>query len=257
MKKNKIVLLVVFLLVIIGLVVVIAKGRTKNEPQVPQEKKKSEIPLDKRPYLSLTPSSDGHTLTLGVLFPEGVSSFDYKLFYLTDGIQQGWSNTVVKPKTGERLVLEDLLLGTCSKMVCKYDKNVEEGEITIEMEYEKEFGEFSTRFRLYQPKTDLLSSADGNFLFRPKTRTSGYTVVTETIGLPAAVSGTPLANPIGIFSSEKKEQDGFLTYLISGLSPSSSLLARRSETWEKVTASVKNEVIEATTSASPTFVIVK
>ena len=256
MKKNKLVFLVVFLLVAIGLVF-IAKGSTKNEPQTPQEKKKSDIPLEKRPYVSLTPSVDGHTLSLGVLFPEGASSLDYKLIYLADGLQQGVSGTSITPSEGERFASQDLLLGTCSKGVCKYDKNVEEGELSIEMEYEKEYGEFTAHFRYYQPKVESLSSTDGNLIFKPQTPLAGYSIVMETVGLPEKVQGKPLSNPLGIFFSGKKEHEGQLTLLVSNLSSQVVLLARRNEAWETIPVTVTSDVIGATTSASSTFLVVE
>lgn len=162
----------------------------------------AEVPFEKRPFTSLTPSEDGHWLTLGIENIDfGAETLDYELLYkLPDGRTQGVPGTV--SLEGKSTLERKLLLGSESSGKFRYDEGVEQGSLTLRFRNArgKLLGKLSTDFRL-QSQTDTLDSIDGKFKFtfdkKPK---AGFFVIMETFGVPADVKGIT-AGPYGIFSS--------------------------------------------------------
>lgn len=90
-----------------------------------------EIPSEERPYVSLTPTSDGHYLNLLIsdIKVKKATSMDYLLVYSTsNGGQQGVPGTI--QLTGNDID-KKLLLGSESSGKFRYDAGVTGGNLTI------------------------------------------------------------------------------------------------------------------------------
>lgn len=164
MKKYlPLILLGVGALILVGAFFVI-KNKTGNSSSVDEESGLKEVPLEKRPIVSLTPSSDGHYLTLRVeKIVLDADSFDYLFEYKTgEGISQGVPGSAEINDSG---VFEtELLLGTESSGKFRYDEGVEDG--SIELKFRKG-GKLVAKFKT---------------VFKMQKNESGYQVTMNTIG---------------------------------------------------------------------------
>ncbi len=181
-----------------------SKG-VKVEPNE-EEETVAEIPFDKRPFVSLVPSEDGHWLKLSV---SGIKieakTLDYELLYkLPDGRTQGVPGTVELKETSFK---RDILLGSESSGKFRYDEGVKEGTLTLRFRdgMGKLVGKLSGGFTL-QSESNLLSSLDGKFNYELLEAPKGvYFVVTDTFGAPVAPEFKVAAGPYGIFASTDKK----------------------------------------------------
>jgi len=105
----------------------------EKEPESPPSPSPTPTPAETqlspedRPVINLKPDTKVHNvlLTIGNL-PETVKTVDYELVYTSKGLQRGVIGTYFVSK-GKA----NLLLGSCSSGVCKYDKEISDGQLTI------------------------------------------------------------------------------------------------------------------------------
>ena len=186
-------------------------GATEEKVSQREEEEVLEIPIEKRPVASLTPSKDGHWLKLSVegLKKSSPYSLDYELLYeLPDGRTQGIPGTVI---IGEEDSLErNLLLGSESSGKFRYDEGVEKGTLTLRFRNEKGklIGKLSTGFHLQVGEKEL-TSVDGKFKFvLAKVPKGVYFVTMETFGLEEIVGAAVRSDSYAIFSSSEAEVSG-------------------------------------------------
>lgn len=78
--------------------------------------------------------SDKKSITMNIAKVSGVSSFDYEVNYNAKGnIPRGVIGSI--QVTSGSSISRDILLGTCSKNVCKYDEGVTEVNFVIKVNY--------------------------------------------------------------------------------------------------------------------------
>lgn len=189
----------------------VIKGK-KNNTQVAKETSVLiEVPLEKRPIVSLTPSIDGHWLKLKIekILSEA-SSLDYELLYqLPDGRTQGVPGTV--DIRGQSMIERDLLMGSESSGRFRYDEGVKEGSVTVRFRNDKGklMAKFSGKFHLQSADKEL-TSIDGKFTYTlDKKPSKTFFVTMETFGLPEGTSVSEVTEgPYGIFTSAKSFPSG-------------------------------------------------
>lgn len=216
MSKN----LSIALVVLVGLGIITGAfwffTRPSGLPQENQEQKEEavleQLPLEERPYTSLTPRADGHELRLVVTkLPAGAKSMEYELVYQVEsGITQGVPGNV-KDIAGKKSIERDLLLGTCSSGKCRYDGGVEDGTFTLRFRNDKGklMHKFETGFRLQQNPIKI-ESADGK-LSISGTFPKGYYLTMGTFGLPGKAPEGVTAGPYGVFSRAGGKVSGTVT----------------------------------------------
>lgn len=114
------------------------KKSTSNVTSTLPPEKVFELPVDSRPYISLTPREDGHLLTLKVTgIPASIKEIEYEVLYnAIDGnneIEKGAGDTV---KDVSQILEKSILLGTEScTSGCKYnyDAGVIGGTISLNL----------------------------------------------------------------------------------------------------------------------------
>lgn len=180
-----------------------------KETTLDEEEALTEVPLDRRPLATLTPSTDGHWLKLIIdKIVIDAASFDYELLYkLPDGRTQGVPGTI--KLEGQKMIERDLLLGSESSGKFRYDEGVEEGTLTLRFRNEKGklVAKFSTQFHL-QSATRNLTSLDDNFSYALTKESSAFFVTMKTFGLPKDAPGELMSGPYGVFSSSQAAQPG-------------------------------------------------
>ena len=185
----------VAILVAVYFLFIFQKGPRQVKPQEVsgEVRELSEIDLNKRPYVTLTPTSDGAEILISI---ESMSSFDrieYELTYLADNpqvagekIQRGSTGTDVNTK--EQKYKKSILLGTASKGTRRPDKGVTDGKLTMhlfkgETEYQSE-----TNWDLEQSVASSTTFKDksGNFQMTvPSLGKNYYVIISDTVGAPA------------------------------------------------------------------------
>lgn len=184
--------------------------KNKKKAPIEEEETVAEIPFEKRPFTTLTPSEDGHWLEMKI---DGIKvdaeSLDYELLYkLPDGRTQGVPGTI--QIEGGKDIERKLLLGSESSGKFRYDEGVENGTLTLRFRNGKGklVGKLTTDFHL-QEADDVLTSSDGKFKYEfDKTPKRGFFVVMNTFGVPQAFSKTVKSGPFGVFSSLETELSG-------------------------------------------------
>ncbi|OGM08283.1 hypothetical protein A2W13_02430 [Candidatus Woesebacteria bacterium RBG_16_36_11] len=198
---------------ILGVGILILVGAffiTRNKKEIPQEEETApEIPFEMRPVASLTPTEDGHWLTMKIeKINIEAATVDYLILYsLPDGRSQGVPGTV-KIQKGETIERK-LLLGSESSGKFRYDEGVSQGTLSFKFRDDKGklVGKLSTEFHL-QSKVKELTSIDNQFKFTlDKTPTKDFFVTMQTFGafetLPSMSKG-----PYGVFSSSLVKLSG-------------------------------------------------
>lgn len=213
-KKLPLILLACGVIVAI-VAILIALSRSKTSPfQEPQEEETvAEIPFEKRPFVSLTPTSDGHYLNLVVeQINVDAVTMDYELGYkVKDGRTQGASGNKIKI-AGQDSIKRSILLGSESSGKFRYDEGVEEGQLTVSFRNDKGklVGRVTTLFHL-QNAPAVATSMEGNIKYTfAKTPKKIWTVTMNTFGLPISldysdIKGTDLTTikgPVGVFASD-------------------------------------------------------
>lgn len=210
MKKYlPLVLLVVGIAAVI-LIIVAVFGKKETQVDIPEEKKiVTVIPRDKRPFVSLTPTSDGHRLSLVITnILVDADSMDYEFLYTTgEGRLEGSSDTI-NDLEGQETIEREFLFGTESSGNYKYDEGVEEGSLSLKFRVDgKLVGKLSTKFHL-QSKEPTLTSLDEKFTYELTNNPSGYFVTMETFGVLDDPPSEFVSGPYGIFTSSSKSQSG-------------------------------------------------
>lgn len=230
MKLKKYAPLILLLLGIVVLVVVFVLVKGKGDGSVTEDESfLIDVPLSERPVTTLTPSDDGHWLTLTIEEIEiDAISLDYELLYkLPDGRTQGVPGTVAL-KGGVKIERE-LLLGSESSGKFRYDEGVEKGTLTLRFRNKKGklIAKFSTEFMLLS-ETAKLATSDEDFSVDLSKKSDEFFVVMETFGIPEMPATEVVAGPYGVFSSAKTAPTGTVNI-------SSGILSQWSgKAWEKV-----------------------
>lgn len=183
-----------------------------------QEQVVKELPIEKRPFVSLTPRADGHEFHLIISnIPSGTESVEYELVYkVASGVTQGVPGTV--KLSGKSSIERDLLLGTCSSGKCRYDEGVENGTFTLRLRDSdgKLITKLETDFHLQQDGKGLISS-DGKFVISSSGLGKGAFYLTmNTFGLPGKAPGKVVSGPYGAFTKGSTKVSGIVTLDGSG-----------------------------------------
>ena len=223
-KIKKFLPLIIFglgLLVLAGVyffIIVPAKNKPVVDPQ--DESALMNIPLSGRPYVSMTPTDDGHYLDMVVnKITIPATTMDYEMLYnLPDGRAQGTPGTITL--NGQSSIERKFLLGTESSGHFRYDVGVKDGTLTLRFRNAKAqlIAKYTTQFALLT-NTKSLSSVDETFKATLTKVPTGFQVVMETFGLPADASGDVKYGPFGIFASNT-------TPLVGSVDPTSYKISR-------------------------------
>ena len=202
MKKNLTVALIIIaiLLIAIGAILMMRGRKTTETSNNNQQNQQTtvETPLKERPFVSLTPRADGKEFTLDITRIKNTQTIEYEMVYDSQGLSRGVIGSV--DLKGEDKVQRKLLLGSCSKNVCKYDEGVEQGTLTLRFRGSDGTRKFTSDFHLQQGGKEL-TSIDGNFKLSNKFSASTFYLTMSTIGLPEKVEGKIVGGPYGIFTA--------------------------------------------------------
>lgn len=200
----------VVLLLILGGGFLFIRSKLSAPPAETEEEefvslKVDQLPIGERPFVTLTPRSDGHEFTLEVFGVADFDSVEYELVYLAGGLSRGAIGTA---KLEGRDTLErKILLGSCSRGVCKYDEGVTGGTLTLRFRKGGEVAKYEEDFTLDQG-VDELVSPDEKFSLTASFPGSIFYTVIATAGAPELPDGEVVAGPYGVFTSGSQRLGG-------------------------------------------------
>ncbi|MBI2040275.1 hypothetical protein HYT18_04315 [Candidatus Microgenomates bacterium] len=243
---HKVTAILVMALVLIGIGGFAAFQKFTSKPASPIE----EIDLSfdaEGPYALLFPRRDGNALVLNLKRTASYDSITYELAYTSKpdetivkgnkstnqegtvggSIDRGVAGTIdTKDKKGE--YEQEILFGTCSKNVCKYDKGVENGTLTLHIKKADKTYRMVTQWHLQKPDVALgkLSSGDEHFVYkldedRQTLSLVGFTIINDLTGVPKLPLGKDILGKVYSLNVPiaKDLSTGQVTYELSENAP--------------------------------------
>lgn len=193
-------------------------GYQKFVPQNKSPLEEVDLSFDvEGPYAILSPRRDGNALVLNLKRTASYDAITYELAYtskidetkvagtkiLDEGesqskggsIDRGVQGTIdTKDKKGE--YEQEILFGTCSKNVCKYDKGVENGTLILHIKKGSNAYRMITQWHLQKPGIALgvLTSGDSHLNYKVEAdrialSNVGFSIINDLTGVPKLPSG--------------------------------------------------------------------
>lgn len=261
MKKVFNILILVIVLILVGVGGFFLLKSTKKSPQSSAptptpETVVTEVPLEEKPYIALTPRADGKEFTLDISRIKNTDTVEYELVYLSQGLSRGVIGSV--DLKGESSLSRKLLLGSCSKNVCKYDEGVEQGTLTLRFKGPEGTRKLNSDFHL-QKGVKELTSIDGGFKLTGKLSANAFYVVMSTMGLPGEIKGKVVGSPYGVFTAGSQiVKNTTVTLSLSEKSTTVKLSSWDGKAWNEEKKDFKNdgETVSASVDSLGTFVAV-
>lgn len=256
-KKWLIIIGIVLLILLLAVVFIWWRGKKAKEAELPLPTPEGvliETTLEERPYVTLTPRTDGREFTLDITRIKNTKTIEYELVYLTHGLSRGVIGTI--DLKGETAISRKLLLGTCSRGVCKYDEDVTEGTLTLRFRGSEGVRKFVADFHLQQGGGEL-TSIDGNLKLEGKLSSGTFYLTMSTVGLPEELEGKVIGGPYGVFTvGNKLVKNGEVTLVLSEETTSVELYAWAGRAWEEIEdVEIDDKVVSAEVDSLATFIV--
>src|SRR3990167_5272070 len=250
-RKMTVILIVLLLLIVAGGFITFQKFTSSGG--VAEE---IDISFDPEgPYALLLPRRDGNALILNLKRTATYDSISYELAYTADAdevvlkgkksndgesigaIDRGVVGEIdTKQKKGE--YEQEILFGTCSKNVCKYDKGVENGTLTLHIRKGNKAYRMTTQWHIEQPDVSLgiLTSGDNHFTYSVKASREelsliGYTIINNLTGSPKLPEGKEVSSKVYALS----------TPIAKDLMPGDIVLELSDNPWDGATLAVYSD----------------
>lgn len=286
-SAHKITIILLVLLIILGTggYLVFQKFSAKQEEGSIEE---VDLPFDAEgPYALLFPRRDGNALVLNFLRTSSYDSISYELAYtsaqdetavqgnkiLDEGdsgtgevIDRGVKGDIdTKEKKGE--YEQEILFGTCSKNVCKYDKGVENGTLTLHIRKGKKAYRMNTQWHLQQPDIALgnLTSGDGHLVYkvdadRQTLSNVGFTIVNDLTGVPKLPSDKQVLGKVYSLNTPETKQlpKGDVSLELAENPPSGAKLYRYNQSkseWQELDTKVESSKLSSKAEGAGIFAV--
>lgn len=228
-------------------------------------KQLADIEIAKRPYVTLTPTSDGAEIIISIENMDFFEKIEYEMTYQADNptapdtkIQRGATGTGINTK--EQKYKTSVLLGTASRGVRSPDTGIVDGKLALHLfkgedEYVSESNWDLAKLGL---KAGALDSRDGNFKLQiPGLGKDYWVILADTIGVPKG----------GEFELKKVQLPVYGVFSIAGdfsapgpmsIKGSGDLYLQNHQdsSWQKLNSSQQGDVVESKVTTFGTFVLV-
>lgn len=240
------------------------------------------------PYAILSPRRDGNALVLNLKRTASYDAITYELAYtskidetkvagtkiLDEGESQSKSGSIdrgvqgtinTKDKKGE--YEQEILFGTCSKNVCKYDKGVENGTLTLYIKKGNKSYKMNTQWHLQKPDVALgqLTSGDSHLVYkvgadRQALSNVGFSITNDLTGVPKLPQGKTVLGKVYLLNVPiAKELPGGNVSLELAENPSpEAKLYRYNQSkseWEELETKVEGSKLSAKASGAGIFAV--
>lgn len=279
----------VTVILIASLVLLIVGGLIAFQKFTAQETTLEEVDLffdAEGPYALTFPRRDGNALILNIKRTSSYGTISYDLAYTSnpdetivtgnkiseDGegsavggsIDRGVSGTLdTKDKKGE--YEQEILFGTCSKNVCKYDKGVENGTLTLHIKKGDKVFRMITQWHLQKPDVALgiLTSGDGHLVYkvdadRQALSNVGFSIINDLTGIPKLPLGKQVLSKVYALNVPiaKSLPAGSITFELAENPPADAKLYRHDGgKWEELETKVDRSKLSAKANGSGIFTV--
>lgn len=230
----------------------------------------SKIEISKRPYVTLTPTSDGAEILISLENMDHFDKIEYELTYLADnpqivGEKLERGSTGIDVNTKESKYKKSILLGTASKGTRSPDKGITDGKLTLHLFRQDTEYQSETNWDLFNEGSTAVQIEDRSNKFAISLPTLGkdyYIIIADTVGVPknAEFDANKALLPIyGIFSvaPDFKTSAKVILKVSSNVeSPQLYSFNSEDEKWQKLEGQSSESEISTSTNSFSTFVIV-
>lgn len=229
----------------------------------------SKIEVAKRPYVTLTPTSDGAEILISIENMNYFDKIEYELTYQADNPQVSGEklergSTGVDVNTKDAKYKKSILLGTASKGTRSPDKGVADGKLTLHLfkgdtEYQSE-----TPWDLLQEGAKATTIEDRSKKFAinmPSLGKNYWIIIGETVGVApnAEFDANKAVLPnYGAFSvAPAFTKSAKVSIKISADVKSAELYSfdNKEEKWQKIDSTLQDSTVSASTNSLATFVV--
>ena len=248
------------------------------------------------PFALLFPRRDGNALVLNLKRTSSYDSINYELAYTStpdetvvtgtkiseDGesagagsIDRGVVGDIdTKARKGE--YEQEILFGSCSKNVCKYDKGVENGTLTLKIRKGNKVYRMITQWHLQKPDVALgnLTSGDGHLVYktslpsidgkvdgdRQALSNIGFTIINDLTGVPKLPSGKQVLGKVYSLNVPiaKELTSGAVSLELSENPPVGAKLYRYNQSkgeWQELDTKVDDSKLSAKADGAGIFAV--
>lgn len=290
LHKVSVILVAVLILILVVGIFAFQKTTKKSNVAVPEV----DLSFDAEgPYAILSPRRDGNAVVLNLTRTASYDSISYELAYTStpdetvvtgnkissDGSDSGDSaggstgpiergvvgNIDTKEKKGE--YEQEILFGTCSKNVCKYDKGIENGTLTLHIRKDNQAYKMVTQWHLQQPDVALgiLTSSDGHLSYKidgDKQALSniGFTIINDLTGIPKLPSGKTILGKVYSLNAPiaKSVNGGAVSFELAENPPSDAKLYKfdaNKSNWQELDAKIEGSKLSAKADGAGIFTV--
>lgn len=201
----------------------------------------TQVSLEERPFVTLTPRADGHEIKLEIKNIKNAQTVEYELAYMAGEFSRG---TIGEAKLeGTDSLSRNLLLGSesCSgteeKKVCryKYDEGVSEGTLILRLRKGSSAQKYEIAFHFG------LTAGDGNFELKGNLPARAFFLTHSTVGLPKIPEGKVVGGPYGIFTSGSSSTKGTIKLHLNQTASSVKVLGWDGSSWKPYTKGLETD----------------
>lgn len=218
------------------------------------------------PFAMLIPRRDGNALNLNLKRTASYDEIAYDLVYNAEGIDRGVSGEVnTSKKKGE--YDQEILFGSCSKNVCKYDKGVDRGTLTLRIKKGNKIYKMNTQWHFQRVNMALgvLTSGDDHFTYKvssPKQgdlELTGFSIINDLSAVPKLPSGKGVFGKVYALNVPiaKNLPGGAVSVELADNPPSEAKLYRFDEVngWKMLDTKVESSKTFASTEGPGIFAV--
>lgn len=235
------------------------------------------------PYALLSPRRDGNALILNLKRTASYESISYELSYTSkieeitvagnkeedsEGrggvIDRGVVGTIdTKERKGE--YEQEILFGTCSKNVCKYDQGVENGTLTLRIKKGNKIFKMITLWHMQQPDVALgtLTSGDSHLIYktealREELAAVGFVIINDLSGVPKLPQGMEALGKVYAVNAPitKDLPEGEITLeLAENPPPEAKLFRFDRSSWQELETRIEGSKLSGEASGSGIFAV--
>ncbi len=281
---HKITFILGIALIFLGVGGVMAFGKITAKPGIVEE---VDLLFDAEgPYALTYPRRDGNALVLNLQRTGSYDAISYELAYTSnpdetivtgnkitsDGeggsvggaIDRGVAGSIdTKEKKGE--YEQEILFGTCSKNVCKYDQGVENGTLVLHIKKGNKAYRMSTQWHLQKPDVALgnLTSGDGHLVYKvdgDRTTLSniGFSIINDLTGVPKLPSGKSVLGKVYALNVPiaKTLGSGSVSLELAENPPTGAKLYQyNGSEWKELDAKIEGSKLSAKASGAGIFTV--
>jgi hypothetical protein len=238
------------------------KAPTEITQQGTQKKKVSEpvnqIALSERPYVQITPRTDGRNLDLQInSVAKSATSAEYELEYQAGTLLQGAFGLI---ELSNLPASAEILLGSCSAGgACTYHNDVKGGTLVLKFSGPESYslkqdwrhfdnwGNKETQFASKDAKFQVESSALAN---------QRFIVVYNSPGYPTGLPGTPVSEPYSLTASSTLKGSAEVT-MRANEEGALTIYGYDGSAWKAFDTTVDGKTVTATVDLMDLYIVVK